>query len=167
MAPDASRDDSAANPFAAPLTETTREDEAIDLDHGAETLRLKYRDEVRSIKNTGIFYMVAGVIGSLLVLVTIGDIVAVLQGTSDSTLAYEIVMAAIFVVAGPFQFWVGWKLRRLESGSRALAIALAVPGLLLIPIGTIAYSIVLYRLFRKDARYVLSAEYAQQSNTTR
>lgn len=149
------------NPFAAPLTETTREDEAIAVGGDEEALRRQHLNHEASIKSIGMLYYIGTVFCLVVAAFTFFSLALVAPDRFNGELSGALISIAIFGSIGLAQGVVGYYLRKLNPKARPWAIVLSLIGLIGFPIGTLINLYFLYLLISKKGAFVLSEEYQQ------
>jgi len=137
------------NPYAPPEAEVVTHDAAAgktDLDE----LRRRMLAMESILKGAGTFLVILGCLGGLL----------------SITLIHGHLINLIPVFAAIVALIAGIGLRWGRSWGRGFGIFVGVLGLLLFPIGSIAGLVFIYLLVRRDAKYILSAEYREVINQT-
>lgn len=140
------------NPYAAPTVEQPQAE-----DNSLQALRREYLNHETSVKGMGFLYLLGGgLIGSVM-------IVALYLTLSDATKpsGMQVAIMAGILVYSILQALVGYSIRKLAPWSRDWGIVLALPGLILVPVGTVVSIYFLVLLVSKKGRMVFSPEYAQ------
>jgi hypothetical protein len=122
-----------------------------------EEMRKEHLKHEASIKSVGVLYYLGG---AGLLLVGIFSAVS-LSGRSrgGAETAVSIFVAALFLVLGAGQLWVGTGLRRLRKWARIPTGILSGLGLLGFPLGTLINGYILYLIFSQKGKTVFSEEY--------
>ncbi len=122
----------------------------------AEEMRKEHLKHEASIKSVGVLYYLGGA-GLLL----LGIFSVSLGGKSrdGAETAVSIFIAALFLVLGAGQLWVGTGLRRLRKWARIPTGILSGLGLLGFPLGTLINGYILYLIFSQKGKIVFSEEY--------
>lgn len=127
--------------------------EGVTADSAAEETRKLHLSHESSVRSVGSLYLIGGVAMIFLGLVMLAT------GASGDNLFEAILFAAMFLILGGAQFWVGLSVRRLRRWSRIPVGIFSGIGLLGFPIGTIINGYILYLVFSEKGRMVFSDEY--------
>jgi hypothetical protein len=133
------------NPYLAPATFAAPP--ALPAD--SEAIRRQYLNHEASAKSLGTLYLFGGI------LMIIGGLVCAVRPTEE----FPLTSGIIFIVIGVLQLILGNAIRRLQKAARIVAAALAIPGLIGFPIGTLISALVLYLMLSRKGAMVFSDDY--------
>jgi len=137
------------NPYTAPETTTGL------LDHSSEEekIRRKHLNIEASIRSLGTLYLAGGVLALLGPLGTFSSIPDFSAEPENIGYLLGSVLIPILILV------MGIRLRKLSRISVIFAGIISVFGLFLFPVGTIINLLILYTLFCKKGRFVVTPEY--------
>jgi len=140
------------NPYAAPESEILPDHHDLN---DAEATRNKYLKHETNLKSFGSLNYLAG--GVLLLAGLSAIIIALTEGLD----AGGTIVAFVFIALSGIYIFVGRGLRTCNPIVKIPATILAILGLLNIPVGTLLSIFLLYLMFNKDGKVVLSKEYQE------
>ena len=139
------------NPYA-PTTQIPSEPIPKD---DIEAYRQLYLNHEASVKSIGSLYLLGAII-----CIPTGVVMALTVANRNANLPAEMIGIGLFYTAiGITQMVVGLGLRNLKTWARWVAAVISLPGLAVIPIGTLISAIILYLLISKKSAIVFSSEY--------
>lgn len=149
------------NPFAAPLTETTREDDVATVGGDQESLRRMHLKHEASLRSIGTLFLIFAVFWGFAAFVYVLIITEALPAEADEPISAAGLGFAIAITAALSACLgiAGYYLRKLTPGVRPWAIVLSLVGLIFVPIGTIISLYSLYLLISRKGTFILSEEY--------
>lgn len=132
--------------------------EGIPLENGVISLRRQYLGQETSLRSGGVLFLLLGAILSILgVLWFTNSWPAATSALPRNSSTVPLGMAVVAI--GGFLFVTGLALRQLRPSARIPSIVFAAVGLLVIPFGTLIGAYLLYLLFSKRGRFILSTDY--------
>ncbi|TWT54028.1 hypothetical protein Pla22_16630 [Rubripirellula amarantea] len=159
-----SSDPFAVNPYAA----TSNVGSATQGAEDVEVYRRQYLQHEASVKSVGMLYYL-----SAMLLIFVGGLMAALAfagpgngGQNPTPTVLIVVLGAVYLGLGLFQFFVARGLRRFESWARIATVVLSIIGLLAFPIGTLISAYVLYLMLSEKGQIVFSDWYQQVMERT-
>ncbi|QJE98775.1 hypothetical protein [Luteolibacter luteus] len=143
------------NPYEAPAIVDVEAPAATD----AEAIRLKHLAHEASLKTLGLICYLIGFLGCYNLAVTY--YVVWYSGSDLPEMSYSVAQIVVWILPIPFQFLVGYGLRRLLPWVRIPAGILFAVSLLRVPIGTVVGIWGLYLVLSTKGRTVLSPAYRE------
>ena len=143
------------NPYEAPAVVDVEAPAATD----PEAVRLKHLGHETSLKSLGLICYIIGFLGCFSVAMTY--FVAWYSGSELPRIAYDLPQVAVWILPIPFQFVVGYGLRRLLPWVRMPAGLLFAISLVRLPIGPLIGVWGLYLVLSAKGRIVLSPAYRE------
>src|SRR5690606_3263069 len=122
----------------------------------AEAIRQEHIKTESSIKTIGVLYWLGGI--AIMAAATMTIIAGV---TTHDAGVPELLISAIFLTLGVFQFLVGSVLRNFQRTARVCAGVLSTLGLLAFPVGTLINAPILGTIFGKKSRMIFSEPYKE------
>jgi len=122
-----------------------------------EEMRKEYLKHEASVRSIGVLYYLGGAGLLLLGIVSVTSFIGRSQDGAETVVG--IFIAALFLIFGVGQLWVGTGLRRLKRWARIPTGILSGFGLLGFPLGTIINAYILYLVFSQKGQTVFSDEY--------
>lgn len=139
------------NPYAAPESASTLTTEESD----AEQVRREHLRTEASIRSIGTLYLVVGILIGVSVSSQMSSLLREFEGPERQGALVGIVGIPIILIL------VGWKLRKLSRAATIFAGIGSALGLLAFPVGTLINGLILYTLFCKKGRFVVTPAYKQ------
>jgi hypothetical protein len=139
-----------SNPYAPPRANL----ESAPCDSEAAVVRRAHLNHEASIKAVGTLYLLGAA----------GLIIVAISGAAwqkSLSLPLALLFATLLAGLGGLQLWVGFGLRKLRPWTKIPAGIMSGLGLVSFPIGTLINGYILYLLFSKKGRMVLSEPYQE------
>lgn len=137
--------------------------EGVTTNSAAVQLRTQHLGHEASLRSVGVLYLVGGILTSLGGLLMLIGALRLMGNPNLAQSNQPVLIAAtiglVLLVVGGLQAACGFHLRRLRPLARIPVGIISALGLLAVPLGTLINGYILYLLFSKKGRFILSPEY--------
>ncbi len=132
--------------------------EGVTTNSAAAQLRTQHLAHEASLRSVGMLFLIGGTVTAVAGIIGVVTPLAMTSSGAPKNIS-QALLGALMLALGGGQCWAGYLLRRLRPLARAPVGLISGLGLLAIPFGTLINGYILYLLFSRKGRFVLSAEY--------